>query len=321
MLTELPVDEAVMGRRTRAMQRTDTLVRSIFFMCALLLVVAILGVFIFVGLNGSQAFLDKGGAKFPGFFISNNWDPFGDNGDPAFGARDIILGSVITTFFSTIIATPIAFCVALFFNEVAPKSLVRFCQPLLEIFVGIPSVVIGFLGLIVIGPWIQQLSAPITNNAQTGKFGFATAIVVLIIMILPTITSVSIDALRAVPNSVREASLALGSTRWQTMTKAILPAATPALVTAVILGLSRAIGETLAVSMVIGNNEGLPNPLFSLHALFTPTINITAEIVQNFQESSGVARDAYWLLAFTLLVISFLFICVSRYFASRSVYK
>jgi phosphate transport system permease protein len=92
-------------------------------------------------------------------------------------------------------------------------------------------------------------------------------------------------------------------------------------VTAVILGLSRAIGETLAVSMVIGNVEGLPNPLFSLRSLFTPTINITAEIVQNFQESSGIARDAYWLLAFTLLIVSFLFICVSRYFASRSVYK
>ncbi|BCL84325.1 putative ABC transporter permease protein YqgH [Ktedonobacteria bacterium brp13] len=322
MQTEL--SEQSLGRatskRTRAMQTTDHIVRVILFACALLLVITIIAVFVYVGMNGIQSFSDYGGSQFPTFFTSNNWNAFPDSGLPTFGARDFIIGSAITTFFSTIIAAPLAFCVALFFNELAPKGLIRFCQPLLEIFVGIPSVVIGFLGLVVIGPFIGNLVAPITHSA-TGGYGFAIAIIVLIIMILPTITSVSIDALRAVPSSVREASYALGSTRWQTMWKAILPAAAPALVTAVILGLSRAIGETLAVSMVLGGSS-LPDNLFSLQGFFTPTTSITREIVQDFQESAGSpARDAIWLLAFTLLVISFLFICVSRYFASRSVYK
>jgi phosphate ABC transporter, permease protein PstC len=320
--TELPdqVLMSVTSKRTRAMQTTNAIVRAIFFVCALLLVITIFAVFIYVGLNGVQSFYDVGGAKFPDFFISNNWNAFPDSGLPTFGARDFIIGSAITTFFSTIIAAPLAFCVALFFNELAPKWLLSFCQPLLEIFVGIPSVVIGFLGLVLIGPYIANLVAPITHSA-TGGYGFATAIIVLVIMILPTITSVSIDALRAVPNSVREASYALGSTHWQTMSRAILPAAAPALATAVVLGLSRAIGETLAVSMVLGGSS-LPDQLFSPQGFFTPTTNITREIVQDFQESAGTpARDAIWLLAFTLLIISFLFICISRYFASRSVYK
>jgi len=143
---------------------------------------------------------------------------------------------------------------------------------------------------------------------------------VLVLMILPTIISVSIDALRAVPVSVREASLALGSTRWQMMSRAILPAATTGLATAVILGLARAIGETLAVALVLSGSS-LPNSLFTWKVFFEPNVNITQQIANDFGEVLGPARDAYWTLAFILLVISFLFICISRFLASRSVYK
>jgi phosphate transport system permease protein len=139
-------------------------------------------------------------------------------------------------------------------------------------------------------------------------------------MILPTIISVSIDALRAVPNSVREASLALGSTRWQMMKGAILPAATTGLATAVILGMSRAIGEALAVSLVL-KGETLPTKIFTPAIFFEPNVNMTQPIVINFSEAVGAERDAYFMLGFLLLVISFLFICISRYLASRSVYK
>jgi phosphate transport system permease protein len=144
---------------------------------------------------------------------------------------------------------------------------------------------------------------------------------VLNIMILPTVLSVAIDSLHAVPNSVREASLALGSTRWQMMRKAIIPAAASGLGTAVVLGMARAIGETLAVAVVL-SGRSLPQKLLSLGALFQPNVNVTQQIAQNFGEAVGtVSEDAYWTLAFVLLVISFLFICISRYLASRSVYK
>jgi phosphate transport system permease protein len=155
----------------------------------------------------------------------------------------------------------------------------------------------------------------------TGGYGWGAAIIVLVIMVLPTVLSVSIDSLRAVPESVREASLALGSTRWQMMRKAVIPAASTGLGTAVVLGMARAIGETLAVAMVLSGNS-LPQKLLSLGAFFQPNVNITMEIAQNFGEAVGTpAEDAYWTMGFVLLVISFIFICISRYLASRSVYK
>ncbi|HXX77683.1 MAG TPA: phosphate ABC transporter permease subunit PstC, partial [Ktedonobacteraceae bacterium] len=228
--------------------------------------------------------------------------------------------SIITTVIAILLVTPFAIGTAVFFTEAAPNWLVRILQPLIEIFTGIPSVVVGFLGLLVIVPLMQKISAPITNNLPTGGFGWASAIVVLFIMVLPTTLSISIDALRAVPGSVREASLALGSTRWQMMSKAIIPAASARLGTAVVLGFTRAIGETLAVALVLGGSQ-IPDKIFTLQAFFQPNINITAPIAQDFGETSGAAQNAYWTLAFVLLVITFIFVSISRLLASRSVYK
>jgi phosphate transport system permease protein len=299
----------------------DRSARIIFLICAILLVILIVAVFIFVGMNAFKVFRE--GANPGTFFFKNNWDPTGNgsvDGTPSYGAGGLILGSIVVTLFSVIIATPLAFGTALFFTEVAPGWLTRLLQPLIEVFTGMPSVVIGFFGLVVIVPFLQRLVGNIVNNHQTAGNGWGAAIIVLLIMILPTIISISIDALRAVPNSVREASLALGSTRWQTMFNAILPAATTGLATAVVLGMARAIGETLAVSMVL-NGSTLP-PTKDLFALFfQPNVNITQFIAIDFGESFGPGRDAYYTLAFVLLAISFIFVCLSRYLASRSVYK
>jgi phosphate transport system permease protein len=299
----------------------DQSARIIFLICAILLIVVIASVFIFIGSYAFRVFGE--GASVQQFFTSTNWDPVGNNdvnGNPSYGAAGLIIGSVVITFFSVIIATPLAFGMALFLTEVTPKWLANFLQPLLELFTGMPSVVIGFLGLIVLVPSLQRVSAPLTGNLPTGGFGWGAAILVLVVMILPTIISISVDALHAVPGSVREASLALGSSRWQMMSKAIIPAASTGLATAVVLGMARAIGETLAVSIVLGG-DSLPKDLFKLSVFFQPNINITSIIVQQFADASGPARDAYWTLAFILLVISFVFICISRYLASRSVYK
>lgn len=304
---------------------SDQIARVVFFACAVLLVLIILGIIVFIGTNAFRIFFADGaqGTNVKDFFLVSNWDPTGNNdpnGVAHYGAGGLIIGSLVLTFFSVVIATPFAFGLALFFTEAAPRWVTTLLQPLIEIFTGMPSVVVGFLGLLVLVPFLQKATAPLTGNLQLGGYGWGAAILVLIIMILPTIISVSIDALRAVPGSVREASLALGSTRWQTMSKAIIPAAAPALATAVVLGMARAIGETLAVALVLGGDQ-LPKGLLSLKIFFQPNVNITAKIVQDFGEVSGAARDAYWTLAFVLLVISFLFICVSRYLASRSVYR
>jgi phosphate transport system permease protein len=297
---------------------SDQVARTVFFVCAILLIIVILSVIIFIGLKAFLIFFE--GTSFKAFFIGTNWDPTGNNGDPGFGAGGLILGSIITTALSVVIVTPLAIGTAVFFTELAPRWVVAIFQPLIEIFTGIPSVVVGVLGLVVLVPFLQKAAAPFTGGLATGGYGWGAATLVLVIMILPTVVSVSIDALRAVPESVREASLALGSTPWQAMIKAVVPAASAGLGTAVVLGMARAIGEALAVSLVL-QGSSLPQKLLTLAVFFQPNVNITAAIAQDFGETSGMAQNAYWTLAFVLLVISFLFICISRYLASRSVYK
>lgn len=304
---------------------SEQIARTIFFFCAMLLILVIVAVIAFISLKAFAVFFERGGANVQTFFTVDNWDPTGvndptGNAVPTFGAFGMILGSVVTTVGAMLIVTPVALGTAVFFTEMAPRWLVRFLQPLIEIFTGVPSVVIGVLGLTVLVPFLTRLAAPLTGDLPTAGYGWGAAILVLILMVLPTTLSVAIDALHAVPDNVREASLALGSTRWQMMRKAIVPAAASGLGTAVVLGMARAIGETLAVALVLQGNS-LPQKLWSLTALFQPNVNITMVIARDFGETSGVAQDAYWTLAFLLLVISFLFICISRYLASRGVYR
>jgi phosphate transport system permease protein len=302
---------------------SDRIARVVFLVCAVLLIVVIAGVIIFIGSQAFHVFFEPQGATLKGFFTTITWDPTGGNsadGTPSYGAAGLIIGSIVITLFSVIIAAPLSIGLALFFTDLAPKWVVSTLNPLIEVFTGMPSVVIGFLGLIVIVPLLQKLAAPINGGLALGGYGWGAAIVVLVIMIMPTIISISIDALRTIPGNVREASLALGSTRWQMMYKAIIPAAAPTLATAVVLGMARAIGETLAVTLVLGGSQ-IPKNIFSLAAFFQPNVNITQQIAQDFGETSGVARDAYWTLSFVLLIISFLFICISRYLSSRSVYR
>jgi phosphate transport system permease protein len=307
----------------------DQIARTGVFLCAMLLIVIILAVIGFISSKAFNVFFEHGGANFKTFFTVDNWDPTGENdptgnGIPSFGAFGLILGSIVITVVSVLIVIPLAFGTAIFFTEISPRWLASFLKPLIEIFTGVPSVVIGFLGLTVLVPLLGRLVTPFAASwgilPATAGYGWGAAILVLVIMILPTTLSISIDAFRAVPNEVREASLALGSTRWQMMRKAIIPAASTGLGTAVVLGMARAIGETLAVEMVLGGSS-LPKNLFSLSVFFQPNVNITAKIAEDFLETSGVSQDAYWTLAFVLLVISFIFICISRYLANRSAYR
>jgi phosphate transport system permease protein len=297
----------------------DRVAQYIFLICAVLIVIIIFGIFIFLGINGFATFRDPHANIFT-FFTSTNWDPQGQNGTPSFGILGFIIGSVVTTLLSVIIATPFAFGMALFMTETTPRWLNAVLRPLLEIFSGMPSVVIGFLALIVLVPFLTRITQSISPSPVSG-LGWGAATLVLVVMILPTITSISIDVIRAVPPSVREASLALGSTRWQMMKSAILPAAAPGLATAVVFGMGRAIGEALAVQMVLGGDTSIPSPFFTKGLFFQPNVNMTLAIVAHFNNSFDTERSAYFMIGFVLLVISFLFVCVSRYLGSRSVYQ
>ena len=204
----------------------------------------------------------------------------------------------------TVGALPIAFGSAIFVVEVAPRFGRKVFQPLVELLVGIPSVVYGLIGLTIIVAAVRG-AADAMGQTITG-FGIFSSAIVLAVMILPTITSLSIDALAAVPQEYREGSYALGCTRWQTIWNVVLKSAAPSLMTAVILGMTRAFGEALAVQMVIGNAIQMPS------GLFTPASTLTSVLTMGMgNEAMGtVYNDVLWSLALLLMAMSLVFILV-----------
>lgn len=237
------------------------------------------------------------------FLFSTNWDPGRDysEGGPAIGALTFIIGSISISGLALIICSPFAIGASIFTAEISPKLGKKLLQPAIEIFVGIPSVVYGWVGLSVLVPFIKKIF---------GGFGFSllAGALVLAVMIFPTIASLSVDTLRALPKDYKEASYALGATRWQTIRKVLLPSAAPGILSASVLGLARAFGEALAVQMVIGNAVSIPK------SLIDPTINLTSIITMDMGNTvTGQAwNNALWSMALLLLIISFIFIIIIR---------
>lgn len=200
-----------------------------------------------------------------GNFFSSDWHPTAGR----YGISLMIVGSAAVTAGALSFGVPLGLACAIVLGEMAPPRLRQCCKPAIEILAGIPSVVYGFMGIVVVLPWIRrQFGGP-------GASGLAAALI-LGIMILPTIIAISLDALQAVPPSYREGSLALGATQWQTIRRVVLPGARSGIVAAVILGMGRAVGETMAVVMVAGNAVQLPrSPLDPLRTL---TANLALEM-------------------------------------------
>ena len=233
------------------------------------------------------------------FFFGQNWIPEQER----YGALPMIVGSFAVTLLSTLFALPVAIGSAIFVVEVAPMFGRRVFQPFVELLVGIPSVVYGVLGLYVVNSLVKAIFG---EAAPTGA-GILSGSIVLAIMILPTITTLSMDALRAVPNQYREGSYALGCTRWQTVWHVVLKSAMPSLMTAVILGMTRAFGETLAVQMVIGGVErSMPT------GLLDPASTLTAALTAGLSNavSGSVYYHALWSLGLILLAMSLVFILI-----------
>ncbi|MEK4487802.1 phosphate ABC transporter permease subunit PstC [Psychrobacillus sp. FSL H8-0484] len=299
------IEQELLGLHTSTNKKEKRIKKSTYFynrlfqlFCLLSVVIlglALLSIIIFVGRTGLLVFLD---VSFQEFFFSTIWEPYDDK----FGAATFILGTLALTGLTLLFAAPISIGVAIFTAEIAPDWLKRILRPVLDLLVGIPSIVYGYLGLTILIPFLRNIT-----GATMGD-GLLAAAIVLNIMVLPTISRISDDAISSVPMELREASYALGSTRMQTIIKVILPAASPGLFTAVILGMARSIGETMAVVMVIGNTPQLPSNLL------TPTAVLTSNIVNQIidVEFDSTWNYALYMMAFLLLIISNLLIIIIR---------
>ncbi|OWV38759.1 phosphate ABC transporter permease subunit PstC [Bacillus spizizenii] len=278
--------------------------RMIVTACALIMIAASVAITIFLGVKGLQSFLVNGVSPIE-FLTSLNWNP--TDTDPKYGVLPFIFGSFAVTILSALIAAPLGIAGAIFMTEIAPNWGKKVLQPVIELLVGIPSVVYGFIGLTVLVPFIAQFKSSGTGHS------LLAGTIVLSIMILPTITSISADAMASLPKSIREGSYALGATRWQTIRKVLVPAAFPTLMTAVVLGMARAFGEALAVQMVIGNTRVLPESLFDTAGTLTTIITLN----MGHTTYGSVENNTLWSMGLVLLVMSFLFILLIRYLSSR----
>jgi phosphate ABC transporter permease protein PstC len=242
---------------------------------------ALITVFIF--LEGFPLILSAG---LQNFILSSHWAPTKGH----FGILAMIISSVLVTLGAMVIGVPLGLSCAIVLAEFSPKRLKMVLKPTLELLAGIPSVVYGFLGVI----WLVPL---IRNHLGGPGLSLLAASIILGIMILPTVISISIDALTAVPDLYRDGSLALGATRWQTVSRVVLPAARSGIITAIILGMGRAIGETMAVIMVAGNALQIPT------SILDPVRTLTSNIALELGYAAGRHREALFATGIVLFII------------------
>lgn len=276
-----------------------------------IMVMLVVALIFMVAQRGLSTFLSDG-VNFWSFLSGTRWQPhvMDDNGNYYLGALPMIVGSFAVSLLGVVIALPISLCSAIFVAEIAPGFGRKVFQPVIELLMGIPSVVYGLIGLSVIVAFTRS------TFGGTG-YGIFSGSIVLAVMIMPTITSLSIDALSAVPQDYREGAYGLGSTRWQTIYRVVLPAALPSLATAVILGLTRAFGEALAVQMVIGNNAIMPTGLFTAASTLTSVLTMG----MGNEVSGTLQSDALWSLAMLLMIMSLIFIAIIHAISRKGTVK
>lgn len=288
---------AVASRAHRQEFVAKLLLRS----ASIFVVVAMGALLLYLATEGTKLFTVDHVSPFQ-FLFSPVFDP--DGRKP--GSLVFIIGSLSITLFAIVIGGPFGIAVGVFLAELAPRRFVNMMKPAIEVLVGIPSVVYGWIGLTLLVPLIRTLTG-------SNGFGLMAAAIVLSVMILPTVITLSEDALKAVPDALREGSLAMGATRWQTIWRVLIPAAGSGLGVAVILGIARAIGETLAVQLVIGNASVLPTGLLSATAALPTEIVIDMAGAQQ----GSLLEHALFSMAFLLLLIAMLLILAVRFVMRR----
>lgn len=268
----------------------------VFTTCAFAAVVAVFSITLYMIISGVPAIFEVGLKE---ILFSTEWKP--SAADPKYGILYVILTSIVGTFLAIIIGVPIAIGTAIFLAEVAPRKLAMLVQPAVELLAGIPSVIYGLLGLLILNPMMYKLELYLFRNSETHQFtggaNLISAVLVLAIMILPTVINITTSSLRAVPLHLKSASLALGATKMQTITKVILPAAKSGIITAIVLGIGRAIGEAMAISLVSGNSVKLPVPFNAVRFLTTAIVS-----------EMSYAADMHKKVLFTIGLVLFAFI-------------
>lgn len=277
----------------------------IFMAFAVLAVLAVFSIALYMIISGTPAIFEVG---LKDIIFGTVWKP--NAAEPSYGILYVILTSIVGTFLAILIGVPIGVMTAVFLAETAPKKLATIVKPAVELLAGIPSVVYGLLGILILNPFMYQLEmklyADSPDHQFTGGSNLLSAVLVLAIMILPTVINISEAALKAVPHHYKSASLALGATHIQTIFKVIIPSAKSGIVTAVVLGVGRAIGEAMAISLVAGNGTNIPLPFNSVRFLTTAVVS-----------EMSYATDTHKRVLFTIGLILFSFIMIINLVLNR----
>ncbi len=274
-------------------KKEDKFVQWLLFATGISSIIIIILIIAFIFNEGLPAIYQIG---FFNFIFGMVWNP--DNG--IYGVFPMIVGTLLTTLIALILAVPLSLCCSIFLAEIAPPNMRKILKPTIQGLAGIPSVVYGFFGLVIIVPFMR---------IHFGGSGFSvlSASLILTVMVLPTIISISEDALRSIPYEYNEASLALGATQWQTIKNVIFPAALPGIITAIILGMGRAIGETMAVIMVAGNVVQIPG------SIFEPVRTLTSNIAIEMGYATGLHYNALFATGIVLLTVIIILLLIANY--------
>lgn len=294
-----------MTRRKHRLINTELIVQTVFTVCASFAVLAVASITLYMIWNGTPAMFEVG---IKDILFSTTWKPTAK--EPAFGILHVILTSIIGTVMAILLGVPIGILTAVFLAEVAPKKLAAVVKPAVELLAGIPSVIYGLLGLMILNPLMYQVEMFLFKGSDTHQFtggaNLISAVIVLAVMLLPTVINISESAMRAVSPQLKAASLALGASPVQTIFKVIIPAAKSGILSAVVLGIGRALGEAMAISLVSGSSVNAPYPFNSVRFL-------TTAIVSEMGYASGLHRQ----VLFTIGLVLFVFIMVINILLNR----
>ena len=275
---------------------SEKIARYIFLVCAILAVVSVIAITLYMIMKGAPAFFKVGALD---LIFGTVWKPTAEV--PAYGIGFIILSSIVGTFGAVIIGVPVALLTAAYLTEIANPKVSKVIQHAVELLAAIPSVIYGLLGLMILNPFMYKLEKLFFDGSKTHQFtggaNLISAVIVLAIMILPTVINVSTSSIKAVPDSLKSASLALGATRLQTIFKVIIPAAKSGIMTGVVLGIGRALGEAMAINMVAGGSVNFPLPFNSVRF---PTTQLVSEM--------SYAEGTHRQVLFTVGLVLYIFI-------------
>lgn len=274
----------------------EAVARALLLICAVAAIFAVCAITFYMFAKGLPALGKVGVTE---LLFGTVWKPTA--AEPQFGIAYIILSSIVGTAFSVLLGVPVGLMTAVFLTEVSAKRMAAVVQPAVELLAAIPSVIYGLVGMMVLNPAMYKLEKLIFAGSSTHQFtggaNVLSAVIVLAIMILPTVISVSASSLRAVPDSLRAASLALGASKMQTVFRVTIPAARSGILTGVVLGIGRALGEAMAINMVAGGSVNLPLPFNSVRFL-------TTQLVSEMSYAEGTHRQ----VLFTVGLVLYLFI-------------